>query len=386
MNRAEASRRPRLAVFLIAAQAIVLVVGAVALVLTASLVAPGIFHDHLARSGVRSTLVTMHAEEAFRSSFAIGLLVGGIVSLVAAGLASLFLVRRVTLPVEHLAAAARQVAAGRYAVNPPADAFSAELEGLSTSFARMARRLADTEATRTRLLADLAHELRTPLATLEAYIDGLEDGIVGPEPHAYDTMRAQVERLRRLAGDLRDSAAAEEHALHLTRQPLDVRAEVSAAASAARPRFAAKGVQLDVAVSDEPVTAVADPVRLQQVLANLLDNALRHTPAGGRVGVTARPTPERGSLLEVSDDGAGIPIEELSAIFDRFHRVDPARATADGAGSGLGLTIVRGVVAAHGGSVEAASDGPGTGARFIVRLPPVEAEVRDASAGGAAGR
>ena len=185
-------------------------------------------------------------------------------------------------------------------------------------------------------------------------------------------MRAQVERLRRLAGDLRDSAAAEEHALHLSRQTLDLRDEVASAATAARPRFAAKGVELAVTIGDTPAPVVADPVRMQQVLANLLDNALRHTPSGGRVALSARSDRDGDMLVEVADNGEGIPVEQLAAVFDRFHRVDKARTTADGAGSGLGLTIVRGVIEAHGGSVEAASDGPGTGARFTVRLPSVD--------------
>ncbi len=362
-------RRARLAVHLMAAQAVVLVVGALALLVTASLVAPGLFHDHLARSGVQSALVSMHAEEAFRSSFAIGLSVGGVVSLVAAGMASLFLVRRVTRPVEALAEAAEQVAAGRYTVEPLEETFSAELDALSASFTRMAGRLADTEATRTGLLADLAHELRTPLATLEAYIDGIEDGVVASDADAFQTMRSQVDRLRRLAGDLRESAAAEEHALGMSPVGLDARDAAFAAAAAARPAFGAKGVSLELALPPGRAAVCADSVRLQQVLANLLDNALRHTPAGGRVGLTVAVGSSGRVSLDVVDDGEGIPPDQLDAVFDRFHRVDPARSSSDGSGSGLGLTIARAIVVDHGGTLTADSAGAGTGSRFTVRLP-----------------
>ncbi len=363
------ARRPaRLAVYLMGAQALVLVIGAMALVTTATVVAPGLFHDHLAQSGAGSSSVTRHAEQAFRSSFAIGISVGGAVSLVAAGLVSLFLVRRVTRPVEELAAAAEAVAGGTYTVRAPDDAFSVELEQLSTSFARMASRLAATEDTRTRLLADLAHELRTPLATLEAYIDGLEDGVVEASGDSYATMRAQVARLRRLATDLRESAAAEEHALHLAPVALDAGAAAAAAVAAATPAYLAKGVTLVLAAPQQRLTVTADPERLQQVLANLLDNALRHTPERGAVTVGAVRTPT-GVAVRVADDGDGIPSEHLPAVFERFHRVDPSRSSSDGSGSGLGLTIARAIIADHGGTLTAASDGPGTGATFTLTLP-----------------
>ena len=188
-----------------------------------NLVAPGLFHEHLSRFGMMSPEVTQHAEEAFSSSFAIAITVAMLASLLAAGLVSWFLVRRVARPVEELAVAAETVAGGTYTVAVPTEPFASELEALSTSFAHMADRLAETETSRTRLLADLAHELRTPLATLEAYIDGLEDGVVAPSEESYATMRGQVSRLRRLATDLRESAAADEHALHLTPVVLDAR-------------------------------------------------------------------------------------------------------------------------------------------------------------------
>jgi signal transduction histidine kinase len=262
----------------------------------------------------------------------------------------------------------------------PAEPFSSELEALSTSFAHMADRLAETETSRTRLLADLAHELRTPLATLEAYIDGLEDGVVAPSEDSYATMRQQVSRLRRLAVDLRESAAADEHALNMSPVVLDAVAAAADAVAAATPRYLVKGVELTLAPGDAGLLVSADAERLGQVLSNLLDNALRHTPPDGHVRVTARSAGAT-AVITVADDGDGLPADQLGSIFDRFHRVDQARGSADGSGSGLGLTIARAIIADHGGTLTASSPGPGSGATFTVTLPTVGRSRPDGSRG-----
>lgn len=194
------------------------------------------------------------------------------------GTASWFLVRRVAHPVAQLADAADAVAAGDYRVHVPHTGFSSEIVRLSDAFDHMATRLADTETTRTRMLADLAHELRTPLATLEAYIDGMEDRVVPTEAQSWQTMRDQVARLRRLATDLREAAAAEEHALGLVLEPADAGQLAETAVAAARPRYQTKGVALELDIPDASVEVHADEERMQQVLGNLLDNARRHTP------------------------------------------------------------------------------------------------------------
>ncbi len=353
---------------LMTAQALLIAVGAVVLVVTSVIVAPPLFSQHLARTGENSPSVTHHAEAAFASSFAISLAAALTVSLITAGLVSWFLVRRVADPVEQLADAAEAVAGGIYTVEVPQGAFSSELQRLSRSFTHMAGRLADTETTRSRLLADLAHEIRTPLATLEAYIDGLEDGVVVAEPTSYATMRAQVGRLRRLAIDLRETAAADEHALHLSFADIDLAATAAVAVAAADPRYQAKDVSLQLVCGDDPLPVHADEERLQQVLANLLDNALRHTPPGGSVRVSIDRDPGA-VVIRVVDSGEGIPPALLPLVFDRFFRVDPARASTDGSGSGLGLTIARAIVNDHGGSLGVSSPGLGRGATFTVRLP-----------------
>jgi signal transduction histidine kinase len=206
------------------------------------------------------------------------------------------------------------------------------------------------------------------LATLEAYIDGLEDGVVAPSEESYATMRGQVSRLRRLATDLRESAAADEHALHLAPVVLDAAAAAADAVAAATPRYLAKGVELTLAPGAPGLPVSADAERLGQVLSNLLDNALRHTPPGGHVRVTA--TSDRSeAVIVVTDDGDGIPPDQIGSIFERFHRVDPARASTDGSGSGLGLTIARAIITDHGGTLTVSSPGPGAGATFRLALP-----------------
>ena len=361
-------RRPRLATRLMLAQALVVAIGAITLVVAATLVAPGLFRDHLMHAGVTDPEVQVHAEEAFASSFAIAVAVAVVAALTAAGLVSWFLVRRISRPVEDLADSAHEVAAGRYDVEVPAATFSNELNELSESFAFMAGRLADMDATRIRLLADLAHEVRTPLATLEAYIDGMEDHMVPVEAASWATMRDQVARLRRLSGDLRETAAAEEHALGLTMAPIDARAAAAAATAAALPRYQSKDVDLSLSVPESVCGIWGDDVRLQQVLGNLLDNALQHTGGGGKVDVTVLTV--GGSVaIRVTDTGEGIPPEQLESVFERLHRVDRSRHASDGSGSGLGLTIARAIVTDHGGKLTASSQGIGHGSTFSITLP-----------------
>lgn len=363
-------RRPSsLAARLMLAQLLVIATGALTLVVAAVLVAPVLFSEHLARTGEDSPMVQQHAEEAFASSFAISLAVAMVAALTAAGLVSWFLVRRVAHPVVELADAADAVAAGDYAVRVPAGGFGSELTRLSDAFDHMANRLAATDATRTSMLADLAHELRTPLATLEAYIDGMEDHVVPSDAPSYAVMRDQVARLRRLAGDLKEAAAAEEHALGLVLTPADPVAIARNAVAAARPGYLNKGVALEL---QEPATCplvAADAERIQQVLANLLDNALRHTPAGGRVTVSIDEGQDKSVGITVTDNGDGIDPAELDDIFERFYRGDPARAVDNGGGSGLGLTIARAIAEDHSGSLTAASQGIGTGSTFTLALP-----------------
>ena len=361
--------QPRLATSLLLAQVLVVAVGAITPVIAAAFVAPQLFHQHLMQADVTSNAVTAHAEAAFRSALGIAVTIGLIMSLIAAGAVSWFLVRRIAAPIEELAHATREVAAGMYDVTIPTTAFSSELTELADSFDSMARRLATAEGSRTRMLADLGHEVRTPLATLQAYVDGLEDGVIAADAPAWDTMRRELTRLKRLADDIRAISHAEEQPFDLQR--IDGCVAVEAAVRAFLPSYRAKQVALVVSPCAAAAPIVGDAIRLQQVLGNLLDNALRHTPPRGSVTVSATVS-DRQFRVQVVDTGEGIPVSQLETVFERLHRVDPARASTDGSGSGLGLTIARAIVHAHGGTIQAHSEGPGTGASFVVVLPLAE--------------
>ncbi len=368
--------RSGIAARLLAAQFIVLAVAGATMVITVLLVAPGLFQYHLEHTGEDSPIVQQHAQEAFELSFAIAVAVAGAAALVTAGVLFWLLTRRVSRPIEVLADAAASIAAGQYEVTVPTDGYGRELTTLAASFHDMAQRLASAEAARTRLLADLAHEIRTPLATLEAHIDGMEDGIVAADRDTYAVMRTQVDRLRRLASDIRLAAAAQEHALHLRLAPEQPGELLEAACEAAAPRYAAKGVALHCPPCRVPRLVLVDADRIGQVLANLLDNALRHTPPGGAVRLACAPAAGGRVEITVADTGEGIPVDQLNAIFDRFHRVDGARSAGDGSGSGLGLTIARAIVSDHGGTLTAASEGPGRGTTMTLHLPGAGAVTR----------
>jgi len=360
---------PSLRLRLLIAQLVVVLAGSLTLGAVAVLIAPGIFTDHLDQAGQMAPMTPMvrgHAQQAFDSAFAISLGVGTLVAVVAAGLVSTFIVRRLSTPVSQLAEAADALSAGSYATLVPDARLGPEFDRLTAAFTGMAARLERTEVSRRRLMADLAHEMRTPVSTLQAHIDGLEDGLVPADPATWQILRGQLERLGRLSTDMARLSATQEQALRVDRRPADLSRIARDAVEAAVPAYRGKDVSL---VLREPgrVPVAVDSLRIQQLLAGLLDNALRHTPAHGTVSLTVGHD-AGADTVTVTDTGTGIPADELDAVFDRFHRVDDARSRTDG-GSGLGLTIARAIAVAHGGTLVARSAGPGTGSAFTLRLP-----------------
>jgi signal transduction histidine kinase len=352
---------------LFAAQTLVVLVGGVTLGLVMAGVGPAIFHNHLRQASLANTTATQHVEEAFASATALALGIALLVALMAALAVSAYVARRVAHPVRELAAAASDVADGRYGTRVAAAGAGVEFDTLAEAFNAMASRLAEVEATRRRLLADLGHELRTPVATIEAYVDAAEDGVDVAGEETWSVLRAQTARLKRLAADIAAVSRAEEHQLDLHLRRIAAGELARAAAGAAQPRYRAKGVELRLLVAPEPADVDADAERMAQVLGNLLDNALRHTPPGGTVALTLDRLANAVSFT-IRDTGEGIAAEHLPHVFERFYRSEPARDRGRG-GSGIGLAIVRAIVSEHGGRVGAASDGPGTGATFTVRLP-----------------
>ena len=351
-----------------ATTAVVLVAAATAWVVAAA-IGPGIFTDHLRHSGTNDPAALVHAEEAFRNASAISLAVALVAAVATSAVVSGYLTRRVGRSLATATQAARRVAVGDHTARVPPMGMGRDFEELAEAFNSMAADLGAIEVSRTRMLGDLAHEMRTPVATLDAYLEALQDGVRAADAKTLTMLRAQVARLARLGEDVALVTTAEEGGLTMRRTALRVARVVADAHTQAAARYADAGVDLDVRVADDARHAVVhgDADRLGQVLTNLLDNALRHTPRGGSVTLTAA-TKGSNVVLEVSDTGAGIDPEHVPHLFERFYRVDTARDRAHG-GSGVGLAIVRAIVGAHGGTVTAASPGVGQGAIFTVTLP-----------------
>jgi signal transduction histidine kinase len=364
-------RRPGLGARLLAAQMLVLVTAVVTAWFLAAAVGPSLFHAHLTQLSHTDSpeLAAVHAELAFRQASLISVGVALLAALVVAVIVSAYTTRRVTRPVSALAEAASQVAGGHYDVTIPAPELGAEFDSMAASFTSMAQQLHDVEKTRRRLLADLAHEMRTPVATLDAYLEGFEDGVASMDEPTVTMLRGQTRRLARLAEDVTAVSRAEEHQLDL--HPAHVRPDalVRAAVHAAAERYTDKGVNLDHSVSTGLPAVDVDVDRFGQVLGNLLDNALRHTPPDGHVRVIVCAAGDR-VRFTVTDDGEGIPPEALPHVFERFFRADTARDRAHG-GSGIGLAIVKAIVEAHGGTVSVATGPAGSGTTFTIALPAV---------------
>jgi two-component system, OmpR family, sensor histidine kinase BaeS len=337
--------------------------------LVASAVAPGLFHRHMLQAGASAAHAEAveHAELAFQSASRISLAVAMAAAVAASVAVSVYLTRRLARSLLPLTAAAADVASGHYAVRVGPPGLGSEFDGLADAFNHMAGELERVEDTRRRLLDDVAHEVRTPVATLGAYLEALEDGVRVLDADTLDVMQAQVVRLARLARDVSAVSRAEEGYRTLDAVPVHPGELLDAAVAVAVDRYRAKGVALSAQAADGLPGVVVDVDRMGQVLGNLLDNALRYTPDGGQVRVAAR---RHGHLVRitVTDDGEGIGAEHLPHLFERFYRVDTARDRGHG-GSGIGLAIVKALVEAHGGTVAADSDGPGQGTTFTVDLP-----------------
>lgn len=272
---------------------------------------------------------------------------------------------RVTAPVDEFMDAVARVADGDFAARV-AERGPRETRRLARAFNAMTARLEANEAQRRSLLADVTHELRTPLTVIQGNLEGLLDGVYPADASHLMPILDETRVLARLIDDLRTLAEAESGILALHREPTDLGVLCGETAAAFRPQAAAAGVSLTLDVADDLPLANVDPLRLREVLTNLVANALRYTPAGGSVTLRGRTPaadqPEPSVLLEVADTGAGIAPDRLPHIFDRFYK------SPDSRGSGLGLAIAKNLVAAHGGDLSARST-PGAGTTMRIRLP-----------------
>lgn len=297
---------------------------------------------------------------AFRADLIRRLLVGGVVAaLLSLGLGLLFALRA-TAPVRQVQGAARALTAGDRSV-PLQIERRDEFGDVGRALKSMADSVEAEERLRQGFAAQVAHELRTPLAILRSQVEGLRVGVLEPTPEALDSLHEEILRMSRLVADLQILGSADAAGFSLERATTDLRELTEETVREFAGLFEGAEVRLETRL--EPVSAWLDRVRIGQVLSNLLSNALKFTPPGGLVRVELRRE-EPWALLRVSDSGPGIPADELPHVFDRFFR---GRGSRPG-GSGIGLTVVRELVLAHGGDVDVSSE-PGSGATFTVRLP-----------------
>jgi two-component system sensor histidine kinase BaeS len=361
------TRSPGIRMRLVVANLAVVIAGIATTIAVAAIVGPPMFRRLMDQAVQPGANGNHPYERAFRDATAMSVGIALAVSALTALTLSWYLSRRVHRSATALSEAASAVAGGHYDIRVPPPRLGKEFDAVAAAFNKMAQQLGVVDETRRQMLADLAHEIRTPVAVLDAYMEALEDGVRRLDQDTIGTLRDQTRRLTRFSVDVNALSAAERRTTSIDSQWISPNALIDTAVAAFAPRYSSKGVDLTSRIDDALPTLWADYERLGQVLGNLLDNALRHTESGGRVDVTANAGDDE-LLIAISDTGAGVAREHLPRLFDRFYRADAARDRQHG-GAGIGLSIAKALVDAHGGHIEAHSDGHGTGTTFTVTLP-----------------
>jgi signal transduction histidine kinase len=290
---------------------------------------------------------------------------GGLLAIGIALLLTFFLSRRILAPVKALTAAARQFGKGDFSQRVDADG-KGEVSELAHSFNTMADNLERDERLRRNMVADIAHELRTPLSNLRGYLEAISDGVVKPDNNAIRSLNEEASSLSRLVDDLQEVSLADAGEIKLIMQPEEISRPINEAVSALKPKAASRGLTMATELPAGLPAVNIDAHRIKQVMLNLLENAIAHTEAGGSIKVSAMEREDR-IFISVADTGEGIPEKDLSLIFERFYRVDKSRTRATG-GTGLGLTIAKRLVEAHGGTIEVRSQ-LGRGSTFTIAIP-----------------
>jgi two-component system sensor histidine kinase BaeS len=356
---------------------VVIVVGVVVLATATEFVVPSAFDRHLAAmgslmTGMMGTDLNNDLFSNFRAAVNEALAVAALAATLAAIAVSVFVSRQVVIPVQEMMLASRRIAEGHYSerVQIAANVKSSEmdeLDQLALSFNRMASTLEQVESKRRQLIGDVAHELRTPLTTIKGSMEGLIDGMLPSNEDAFQEIYREADRMERLVNDLQELSRVEVGAYDLELRPLAVSHLVDVTVQRLSRQFEEKGIVLDLNIPKGLPNVYADENRIYQVLLNLVGNALQYTPQGGRVEIKADYA-EGEVFITVTDTGIGIPKEHLENIFTRFYRVDKSRSRAGG-GSGIGLTISKHLVEAHGGRIWVEDNQSRKGSVFTFTLP-----------------
>jgi signal transduction histidine kinase len=292
------------------------------------------------------------------------LILSGLLAVGVAMILTFFVSHRILVPIESLSKVSRLTAQRDFSARAEVKSRD-EVGELARTFNSMLEELSRTEELRRNLVADVAHELRTPVTNIRGYIEGIADGVIEPNEITLDSIHSEIILLTRLIEDLQDLALAESGQMQMRFQSCDLSNLARSAAVSIRPQAQAK--QVDLIVEESPALPVeADPQRISQALRNLLINAVIHTSTNGHIWIKTSHQ-DGHAQVSVRDTGPGIPTEDLPHIFERFYRVDKSRSRSTG-GVGLGLTITKYLIEAHGGTIEAFSQ-PGNGTEFVVTIP-----------------
>ena len=359
----------------------IIVVGVFVLVIASQFILPGSFNRHMmgmgmgmmngmmggAGTGNPNPLSTLYDD--FRASFNEALFYAVVAATIVAVALSIGLSRSVIAPLHFMSRVTESIARGHYNERVKVQGED-ELAQLATRFNQMAERLEQVESMRQRLIGDVSHELRTPLTAIKGSMEGLMDGVLPATQETFLQIHEEANRLNHLVDDLQELSRVEAHAYELDIQPLDISLVVQTVSKRLTPQFESKRIKLDLELASDLPQVLADENRAVQILTNLVGNALQYTPENGTVTVATRQTGNE-VLISVHDTGIGIPREHLQQVFDRFYRVDKSRSRRAGGGSGIGLTIARALVEAHGGRIWVESAGLGEGSRFMFVLPTV---------------
>ena len=369
--------REHLGAKLFLANLIVILVGILILVLTIQVTIPAAFNRHMGMmegaammgngmgmgqgQGYGRTLF-----DSFRASMFDALTYAVLASVVVALWVSWFLSRRIVAPVQNLADASLSLANGNYSERVQVNG-SDEIAKLASRFNHMASQLEQVESMRRQLIGDVTHELRTPLTSIKGYMEGLVDGVLPANAETFNQIHHEADRLSRLVDDLQELSRVEAKSYSLDLRSVSVSTLVQTTLKRLSPQATAKRITLRSNLPADLEPVLADEDRITQVLVNLTANAIQYTPEDGEVLISAA---QHGNEIHVSvkDSGIGIPQEHLANIFTRFYRVDKSRSRHAGGGSGIGLTIAKHIIEAHGGHIWAESAGEGQGSTFTFSL------------------
>jgi signal transduction histidine kinase len=366
--------RERLGTKLFLANLAVILIGVVILAITIQITIPAAFNRHLGMmNGMGMGMGQGQGQgfgrilfENFRASMLESLGYAVTASVLAALLVSLFLSRRIVAPVRTLTVASQHIAEGHYDERVQVNG-SDEIAQLARRFNQMATQLEQVESMRRQLIGDVTHELRTPLTSIKGYMEGLVDGVLPSTPETFDQIHHEADRLSRLVDDLQELSRVEASAYSLDIHPVSVSSLVQTSIRRLSPQATAKRITIHSNLPADLPSIQADEDRITQVLVNLVANSIQYTPEGGEVTISAARHSEE-IYISVGDTGIGIPPEHIANLFTRFYRVDKSRSRNAGGGSGIGLTIAKHLVEAHGGQIWAESKGEGQGSTFTFSL------------------